>query len=78
MFGQVQRKLLTNRVISHSPKWVSCDGIDLADGDVFATLGTAVRAGLRWDRAAPKLVFVAYPSDEPTSSTSRVFEALSG
>ena len=34
MFGQVQRKLLTNRVISHSPKWVSCDGIDLADPTV--------------------------------------------
>jgi hypothetical protein len=32
MFGQVQGKLLTYRVSCHSPKWVSCDGIDLAEG----------------------------------------------
>ena len=32
MFGQVQRQLLTDRVSCHSPKWVSCDGIDLAEG----------------------------------------------
>jgi hypothetical protein len=35
MFGQVQQKLLTNRAIRHSPKWVSCDGIHLAIGDTF-------------------------------------------
>ena len=29
------------------PKWVSSDGLVNAVGDVFATLGTAVRAGLR-------------------------------
>src|SRR5580704_1345577 len=32
MFGQVQGQLLTYRVSCHSPKWVSCDGIDLAEG----------------------------------------------
>jgi hypothetical protein len=35
MFGQVQRKVFTNRIICHSPKWVNCDGIHLAIGDAF-------------------------------------------
>ena len=32
MFGQIQEQLLTDRVSCHSPNWVSCDGIDLAEG----------------------------------------------
>lgn len=46
MFRPVQEQLLTDRVSCHSPKWGTCDGIDLANGEA---LGIAVRAGLRWE-----------------------------
>jgi hypothetical protein len=48
MFEKVLCKLLANRVICHSPKWVSCDGIDLAIGDVFAILGPQSFFGTRF------------------------------
>jgi len=32
MFGLNQRQLRTDRVSCHYPKWVSRDGIDLAEG----------------------------------------------
>jgi hypothetical protein len=38
MFGQVQEHPPTDRVSCHSPKWVSCDGMVIADGDVFLPL----------------------------------------
>jgi hypothetical protein len=49
MFGQVQRKIFTNRVICHSPKWVSCGGIHLANGRCFLPLSATSSARLRCD-----------------------------
>jgi hypothetical protein len=55
-FGRVQTSVLVMSSVVNSPKWVSCDGIDLAIGSVFANLGSAERPNVRWDRAAPKFV----------------------
>ena len=40
MFGTDPRSLVAIPSVVNLPKWVSCDGIDLANRDFFAALGS--------------------------------------